>query len=194
MSDSWRLFVALELPRELLRRIARVQDSLKLSIPDRAVKWVRPEGIHLTLKFLGDVPISQLDDIAAALERAVRGHSAFALEIEGLGCFPNIRAPRVLWMGMLGDVRQLAALQSSLEAEIAPLGYPSEERGFHPHLTLARAAREASRADLAAVGAAAEKGIGNLGGWRVESVSLIRSQLRSDGAVYTRVGEVKLER
>jgi RNA 2',3'-cyclic 3'-phosphodiesterase len=189
-----RLFIAIELPRDILRTVERVQSQLKSSMPGRGAKWVRPEGIHLTLKFLGDVPISQIDAIIDEIAAAAHGHTQFFLTIEGLGCFPNTKNPRVLWLGLTGDVRDLAALQAGIEERIAPMGYPPENRGFHPHLTLARSARDARRDELAAIGKAAEKGLGTLGSWRVDEVSLMRSNLRPDGAVYSQVAKVPLDR
>jgi 2'-5' RNA ligase len=189
-----RLFIAVELPGDILATIERTQNQLKNAIPSRAAKWVRPNGIHLTLKFLGDVPARELEAIIEKMQAAARGHIAFFLNIEGLGCFPNTKNPRVLWLGLTGNVRHLAALQASVEEEIAPMGYPTEDRGFHPHLTLARSAREAPRDDIAAIGRAAEKGLGSLGSWRVEGISLMRSNLHPDGAVYTQEAYVQLDR
>jgi RNA 2',3'-cyclic 3'-phosphodiesterase len=189
-----RLFIAIELPRDILRTVEKIQSQLKSVIPGRAAKWVRPEGIHLTLKFLGDVPLSQINSVIDEMQAAARGHTQFFLTIEGLGCFPNTKNPRVLWLGLTGDVRDLAALQAGIEERIAPMGYPSEERGFHPHLTLARSAREAHRDELALIGKEAEKGLGTLGSWRIDEVSLMRSDLRPDGAVYTQVAKVPLDR
>lgn len=190
--DQWRMFIAIELPDDLLRTIERTQNSLKRAIPDRAAKWVNPDGIHLTLKFLGDVPISRIDEVVREMRTAVEGHQAFYLNVEGLGCFPNMRNPRVLWLGLSGGVRNLAALQNDIEQFVAPLGFPPEDRPFHPHLTLARAAREARRDEIAALGQAAERGIGTLGSWRVDAVSLMRSQLHPSGAVYTQEADVPL--
>jgi RNA 2',3'-cyclic 3'-phosphodiesterase len=192
--ESHRLFIAIELPLDLLRVVEKTQSDLKRSIPANAARWVSPSGIHLTLKFLGDVPVRQIEPIIAGMQEAVRGQSTFYLSIEGLGCFPNAKNPRVLWLGLTGNVRQLATLQSSIEAQIAPMGYPTEDRGFHPHLTLARAAREARREEVAAMGKAAERGIGALGSWRVDAVSLMRSQLRPEGALYTQEAIIQLDR
>jgi 2'-5' RNA ligase len=193
MSEAWRLFVALELPPNVLTTLARIRSGLKRSIPSGAVRWVQPEGIHLTLKFLGDVPVSQLADLKTALEQAAGGHSPFELEIRGLGCFPNTQRPRVLWVGVGGDLPRLSALQSAVEQFIAPLGYPTERDTFSPHLTLARTARQAGREEIAALGRVAEQtDIGQAARWRVEAVSLMRSQLKPDGAVYTEVHQVKL--
>lgn len=194
IAESQRLFIALELPPDLLRIVAKTQSDLKHSIPANAAKWVNPSSIHLTLKFLGDVPVHQIDLIIERIEEALRGESTFYLSIEGLGCFPNAKNPRVLWLGLAGNVRQLATIQSSIEAQIAPMGYPTENRGFHPHLTLARAAREARRDEIAELGKAAERGVGSLGSWRVDAISLMRSQLRPQGALYTREASIQLER
>ncbi len=193
MSEMWRLFIAVELPEPVVKSVAKVQGDLKRAIPDRAARWVRPEGIHLTLKFLGDVPIDQLDNLRGGMSDAASGHETFFLGIQGLGCFPNLKQPRVLWLGLVGEVQALAALQESVEACIAPLGFPSESRGFQPHLTLARSGRDATREELAALGRAAERGLGQIASWQVKNFSLMRSQLRPEGAVYTRVWDVSLE-
>ncbi len=196
MSETklWRLFIALELPLALLEAIARAQDKLKRTFPPRAARWVDPYGIHLTLKFLGDVPVDQIGAIKAGMAKAAQGQRTFRLAVKGLGCFPNIRQPRVVWAGLAGDLDALAALQASIETHMAALGYPTEERGFNPHLTLARVGRNASREEIAALVEAARKTtVGTLGRWQVEGMSLMRSQLRPAGAIYTQVGEVKLE-
>jgi 2'-5' RNA ligase len=186
------MFIAIELPDNLLRAIEKLQNSLKRATPGRAAKWVSPEGIHLTLKFLGDVQVSRIDEVVREMQAALEGHQSFYLNVEGLGCFPNLHNPRVLWLGLTGGVRELAALQNDIEQFVAPLGFPTEDRPFHPHLTLARTAREASRDEITAIGQAAERGVGTLGGWRVDGVSLMRSQLRPSGAVYTQEAEVLL--
>lgn len=193
MGEAWRLFIALELPGEVLAAIARAQDSLKRAIPEQAVRWVRPEAIHLTLKFLGDVPREQMAAVQEGLSSACAGHHPLALGIEGVGCFPNSLRPRVVWLGVTGDVQKLAALQESVERHIAPLGFPTEGRGFTPHLTLGRTQRSASRDAIAQIGRAVDRGIdGQLATWQVDGVSLIRSQLRPEGALYTTLFRVGL--
>jgi 2'-5' RNA ligase len=193
MSEAWRLFIALELPRNVLTTLAHIQSDLKRTTPPGAVRWVQPKGIHLTLKFLGDVPVSQLTDLKAALEQATSSHEPFELAIEGLGCFPNTQRPRVLWAGVTGELSRLNALQSAIERFIAPLGYPTERDTFSPHLTLGRTARQAGRDETAALGRLVEQtDIGQVARWRVEAVSLMRSQLKPDGAVYTELHQAKL--
>lgn len=186
--EHWRLFVAVVLPDSVLAQVGRVQERLQGLAPERAARWVRPEGIHITLKFLGDAPVSQLDALRAALDAAVEGHSAFELYAAGLGAFPHTKQPRVLWIGLSGDIAELNAVRESVEERISPLGFPTEKRDFHPHLTLARAARGASRADQAALGELVDKiDLPRLVTWRVEGISLIRSDLGPGGAQYTQV-------
>jgi 2'-5' RNA ligase len=188
-----RLFVAIEVPPEILAVVTETQQTLKRTIPASAVKWTQPHGIHLTLKFLGDVPVDHIKDIVTGLNEAALRYTPFTLYVAGLGCFPNTQRPRVLWLGLTGSVRDLAALQQSVEAGLSPLGYPTEARAFHPHLTLARASRNAQKDELAAIGKAAECGVGELGDWTVEAISLIRSQLGPGGAVYTREAVIPLD-
>ncbi|MBN1429606.1 MAG: RNA 2',3'-cyclic phosphodiesterase [Anaerolineae bacterium] len=193
MNESRRLFIAIELPPDILKTIARVQADLKQAIPDRAVRWTRPEGIHLTLKFLGDVHPSRLDAIKAALRQAVTGHAPFELSIHGSGCFPDFARPRVLWVGLAGEMESLHALQTDVESSIAPLGFPTEERGFNPHLTLARTSQQASREDIAQIGKIVQAySVRQLVAWQVKSIYLMHSRLKPDGAQYTQVAEVAL--
>jgi RNA 2',3'-cyclic 3'-phosphodiesterase len=193
VSETWRLFIALELPPDVLTAIGRLQADLKKVIGPRSARWTRPEGLHLTLKFLGDVPVDQVAVLEAALRQVGPGHQPFELHARSLGCFPNLERPRVLWVGLAGDLAKLRALQADVEQRIEKLGFPADERGFNPHLTLARTAQAASRAEAASIGAAARQhDPGELVSWRVTSVSLMRSQLKPDGAVYTQVQVIML--
>jgi 2'-5' RNA ligase len=192
MPEKLRLFIAVELPAEVVDVLEKTQSDLKRVMPSRVVRWTRPEGIHLTLKFLGDVASDQVDDLQKGLLDATSGHDPFTLGVEGLGCFPNSKRPRVVWIGVGGDTRKLVALQKSVEQYIAPLGFPTEDRPFSPHLTLGRI-KQASRDDIARVGQIVEaRGPALSARWRVESISLMRSQLKPDGAVYTQLFEAKL--
>jgi 2'-5' RNA ligase len=194
MSERWRLFIAVEPPPPVLEAVRGAQNRLKRSVPDGVVRWVRPEGVHLTLKFLGDVPLSQLDDLQTALAAATTRPRRFALDVRGVGCFPDARRPRVVWLGLGGDLASLGVLQARVEEYVAPLGYPTEDRAFHPHLTLGRAERRASRDDLAALGELVDRTtIGPLADWPVGALSLVRSQLKPGGAVYTQVHQFDLE-
>ncbi len=184
--ENWRLFIAIELPPHILDHISAIQDWLRERVPPRTVRWVAPQGIHLTLKFLGDVPVRQQEALQEALAQAVRGHAPFQLAAGGMGCFPNPRRPRVAWVGVHENPEALQRLRDAVEAQIAPLGYPTEARPFHPHLTLGRVRRDARRSDVQALGTLiAESALQQRETWTVREVTLVRSQLKPSGAVYT---------
>lgn len=184
-----RLFIAIELPGEIKQGLAKLQEQLKGG--GAGASWTRPEGIHLTLKFLGEVPETKAPEIMSALTTAVRGTGKFRVEVRGAGAFPNVRNPRVLWIGVAGDLEKLAALQASVEGAMEGLGFESEGRKFSPHLTLARIKYLRPRDNWQR----AVEGIRdvNLGGFEADRVSLMKSELKPSGAVYTEVGRVELK-
>ena len=189
-----RIFIAIELPGEILRMMGQVQAQLKVGAPPGSVRWVHAEGIHLTLKFLGPVPASQVDAITAAMAAAARNVPSFTLTIGGAGCFPNLKHPRVVWIGINEPTGKLNSLQRAIESTISPLGYPSEERGFQPHLTLGRAARDALPNDLKRLGElVAAANVGTLGQVSVTEIALIKSDLKPTGAEYTTLQHVRLK-
>lgn len=183
-----RLFIAIELPEELKRQIAEVQDQLKQIGAD--ANWTRPEGIHLTLKFLGDVEESRVPAINEALAVACRGIGSLRLQVAGAGAFPNVKAPRVLWIGVRGDLENLRLLQAAVEDAMVNLDFAPEERAFSPHLTLARIKYPKPR-DKWQQKIEAIRDV-KLGEFEATSVSLMQSELRRDGAVYKEVVKVNL--
>ena len=184
--ESWRLFIAIELPPHVLDHLSALQDWLRERVPPRTVRWVAPQGIHLTLKFLGEVPLQQREALQKALAHAVHPHAPFELAAGGLGCFPNPRRPRVAWVGVHQNAEALRGLRDAVEAHMAPLGYPTETRPFHPHLTLGRVRKDARRQDVQALGTLiAKSAFPQRETWTVHNVALIRSQLKPSGAVYT---------
>jgi 2'-5' RNA ligase len=184
----FRTFIAIELNQQLRSALRNVQDKLKERTPPGSVKWVAPDGIHLTLKFLGDTPVSRIPDIEAALKAACIPFQPFEFSVEGRGCFPNFRRPRVVWVAVREKGQTLARLQVAVERTVAPLGWPTEDRAFSPHLTLGRVAKGADSRTVAAVGQAVEESVvERLGLQTVTAVSLIRSELRPTGAVYSRL-------
>ena len=184
--ESPRLFVAIDLPEEVRESLGRLQSDLR-RLDLSGLRWTRPEGVHLTLKFLGETPTSSIPAIEGALARAVQGTPPFRLALGEPGTFGNRRGPRVLWVDVEGDVQPLQRLQAAVERELEAAGFAPEEREFSPHLTLARVpqpprpglAERVSRA-LAAVAAPH-------GEIEVTEVVLMRSQLQPGGAVYSRV-------
>jgi len=167
-------------------------DDLRDRLPGRAIRWVRAEGIHLTLKFLGDVPAEALPDIKAATESAASGCGHISLRAEGLGCFPNAKRPRVVWVGLQGQLDTLHSLRDQVERHVSPLGYPTEKRPFNPHLTLGRVKSSNAR-EVSAIGQAVEKtSAGELARWTAQSLSIVQSTLRPEGAIYTTLATYNL--
>jgi 2'-5' RNA ligase len=180
-----RAFIAIEIPASIQAKLREVSNSLKGQIAAGAVRWTPPENIHLTMKFLGDVSPASMETVKKILAAEAARHSEFEIEVAGLGAFPNSRRPRVIWIGIQAP-EELKTLQHRIEEDAARLGYPVEERGFTPHLTLGRVSRNATGADLRQIGDAIEAAkVGCLGKTRVQAVKLFRSDLRPSGAVYT---------
>ncbi len=170
-----------------------LQDRLREHVAPRSIRWVRPEGIHLTLKFLGETRPDQVEAVKVALDRAASEVRPFAFTVGGMGCFPNTRRPRVIWVGLYEPSGTLSRLRDAVESHVAPLGFPTEKRPFRPHLTLGRVQRYASKSEVREVGeVVAASEIGNLDEMRVERVSYIKSDLRPGGAVYTTLYEAQL--
>lgn len=192
MAETLRLFVATTLPASILENLAAIQQRLRVDIPHGVVRWVDPRGIHLTLKFLGDVPASQQPELESALNDAVGDREPFELVLSELGCFPNVRRPRVVWVGLAGALQELRGLRDDVERTIAPLGYPTEDRPFSPHLTLGRVRREASASQASLIGAQVMRSQHtDLRAWRVSSLSLMQSELSPAGATYTELHRVR---
>lgn len=157
------------------------------------MRWVRAEGIHLTLKFLGEVGQREVGEVSRLLREVVPRVAPFVMEVTGLGCFPSLRRPRVIWVGIEESTGRLSTLQSQLEAGFKRLGFEPEGRRFHPHLTLGRLRRGATPQDLHPLRALLEsKSLGRLGEAPADQVCLFRSELRPTGAVYTRLATARL--
>jgi RNA 2',3'-cyclic 3'-phosphodiesterase len=189
-----RCFVAIELGPELREGIAGTQQSLARVFPKGAVRWVAPTSIHLTLTFLGDVSASRIPEIEERLRTECPPCRPFSFTGEGVGCFPNLRRPSVVWVGVSEPTGSLKRLLRAVERALKPLGFVPEERAFTPHLTLGRTNRMAPSAALAAVGTAvAAAEIGVVGVSPVSQVVLMRSELLPGGPRYTPLASVALE-
>jgi 2'-5' RNA ligase len=187
-----RLFVAIELPPEVREALARVQAGLKDGEMAR-LRWVKPESIHITLKFLGETPAVRQAPIEHALSEAVEGVAPFAVTLGKLGKFGGRQNPRVLWVDAAGDTEALSDLQKRVEEQLSPLGFPPDDREFSVHLTLARVPDDLQREVARAVDEA-------INGTEVpdlpipvSEVVLMRSELRREGAIYTRLASFRLE-
>ena len=157
------------------------------------IRWVRPEGVHLTLKFLGNVAESRVQPIAAAMGRAAEGVAPFVLQVGGVGVFPHLRAPRVLWVGVQGNLEPMVQLHERLEEALEAHGFVKEQRAFSPHLTLGRAKGRLSSPDLQRLAQAIDwlRDIGPAE-LPVANLSLMESRLTRDGAVYHRKAQILL--
>jgi len=190
--DKLRCFVAVPIDQAIVSTLQEVQDKLAHAIPRDSVRWTTAEQMHLTLKFLGSVPSSALNDLEAAFRSACEGASAFSLTAREVGAFPSLRNPRVLWVGLTGEIEPLRALQGRIETILAPWAQKAEDRPFHPHLTLGRVRENAGRharqigEQLQAFRAA------EFGDWQATEVRLMRSQLSPKGSTYTTLAAVPL--
>jgi len=179
-----RAFLALDPPEEILREIGRIQDRLRKGIHGD-LRWVRPEGIHLTLKFFGDISENAVVNISAVAGQAAAAVGPFALVIGGTGVFPDPSRPRVVWLGMNGEVAQLVTFQQGLERAFREIGFPPEERPFRPHLTLGRIKSPKGLTGLAE--ALEKENTVTAGSFTASGLNLFQSDLTPRGAVYTRL-------
>lgn len=183
---TWRTFIAVELDQAVKAELQRVRTWLGDQVPARTIRWVNVDGIHLTLKFLGDTPTDRVADVEAALARVADATQPFTVTIGGVGCFPNARQPRVVWVGVQEATGDLLRLQEAVEAQVAPLGFPTERRPFSPHLTLGRVQRYASGSEARRIGEVVlASSVGTLARMQALEVSYIKSDLQPSGAVYT---------
>ena len=184
-----RTFIAFELPAAVTQLAAAVQDDLmsrKLKL-----RWVRPQNIHLTLKFIGEMQTARTAEVAEAIRRAARGTAPLALSVQGMGVFPGMRRPRVLWIGVGGQTDALRKLHAAVEDEMAALDFPREERPFAAHLTLARIDRQVDPQRLL-------DGIQAVGRFEpklftASELILFKSDLKPQGAIYSALEKASLE-
>ena len=190
--EQVRSFIAIELPDELKLGLTQLEAQLKMS-KQPWVKWVDPYSIHLTLKFLGSIAVDRISEITRAMEEAIQGISPFHLEVKDLGVFPSLRRVQVAWVGISGEVDKLSQLQQHLESNLARLGFAPETRPFTPHLTLARLRNRASLDERQSFGQLiATTRFEATYTIKVDAISLMRSQLTREGAIYSRISSVRL--
>lgn len=190
-TESLRLFIAVELPDEVKQALRDLRAEIERhNLP---VRWSDPDGTHLTLKFLGATAAAQLASIGSALTHVAARRRPFTLHTTDPGVFPSYRAPRVVWLGVGGMLAELNALQADVERLVAPLGFPTEQRAFNPHLTLGRTVKDARGIEIEAIGRAVRSAPSPRSRtWTVTKLSLMRSELRPQGARYTALEEYGL--
>jgi len=180
--ESWRVFIAIELPAGVRQKLKAHIGRLRESVPEASASWSREDNLHLTLKFLGDTPVARIESLSQATKTAASAVSAFELVVKGCGAFPPRGQPRVLWIGVEDPSGQLSRLHQALEDECAQAGFAREQRSFHPHLTIARLRKPHGSRQLAIrhqeIGFEAET-VG------VSALAVVRSELRSEGSRHT---------
>ena len=192
--EQVRSFIAIELPDELKLGLAQLEAQLKMS-RQPWVKWVDPYSIHLTLKFLGSVNVDRINEITKVMEESVQGIPPLHLEVKDLGVFPSLSRVQVAWVGVSGEVDKLSQLQQHLETNLARLGFAPESRPFTPHLTLARLRNQASLDEQQKFGQLiANTRFEATYTIKVDAISLIKSQLTREGAIYSRISLVALKK
>lgn len=187
-ADTVRVFVSVGLSVEAREALIDAVEHIRQEVPG-GIQWARPDGMHLTLKFLGNIPSANVSPLLECVREFTSANRGFGLQLTRLGMFPNRRKPRVLWAGVGGDLDTLSSLQQAAEGAVNALGYPPEQRPFRPHITLGRPRRSVSDAQLARIGAVVS-GITPLApvSWQVDSVDVMRSELHPSGARYTVLG------
>ena len=190
---SIRTFIAIELSPRVLDALEEVQERLCRGEGGRAGRWVKRHNIHLTLKFLGQVPAEQLEAVHGAVACASEGCRPFVLTLTDLHCLPDLRRPRVICVGVQEETGELGRLHEAAERELGQLGFPAERRRFRPHLTLGRVRKQAARREVAALAqSVATHKVGERVQMRVDGVTVVRSELTPEGPIYTRLFEAPL--
>jgi 2'-5' RNA ligase len=188
-----RAFIAVELPETLKKELYELEAQLKNTSPP-IVKWVDPNSIHITLKFLGEISEDSVDELTLAIEESAQGIQPFQLEVREVGAFPNLERVQVLWVGVKGELEQITQLQKNIESNTEQLGFSRESRAFSPHLTLGRVRNEARPNERQRLGKLlTDTSFAALHNVNVAAVNLMKSQLTPTGPVYTCIGSVKLK-
>lgn len=188
--EKIRAFLAIDPPEGIRETLVSVQNTLKKELP--GVRWVSPEGIHLTLKFFGQIGKRELASITALVPQELMDASPLKLSIESIGVFPHLRRPRVLWLGTGGEVEKLVNLTNHLECSLEKAGFPREERPFTPHWTLARFNDFRELNLLSRI--VEENREKQWGVFEAEALILFRSELTPQGAIYTPLEIFKLRK
>lgn len=182
-----RTFIAVELTEEFKKKIEELQTPLKRINAD--VSWVKPGNVHATLKFLGEVPEDKIERVFEGTEKALERMRGFKLSLKDLGCFPNLRRPRVVWIGVEKGKEELALMAKKIEQEMENIGYPKENREFSPHLTIGRVKSPKNIEKLAEQIKITNFQTGEID---IKEVVVMRSQLNPAGAIYTPLNKIAL--
>jgi 2'-5' RNA ligase len=187
-----RVFIAVDIDEHIRKALGNLQSELQGKIDARRsdIKWVNPESIHLTLKFLGEIKDEQVVEVCDIIKQVAQRHSSFELAVESLGCFGG-KSARVAWVATAAGTDELARLQEDIEKQLAQAGWPPENRQFTGHLTLCRIRNSKAGFELAQV--AQNYGDYRLGTTYIDAVTVYQSQLTPKGPIYTQLGNYELQ-
>lgn len=180
-----RTFIALDFSPEIIRKINEIIDYFKTQTPERALKWVAPENLHLTIKFLGEVPEKKIEQIKSLINETLDDVKSFEIGVEKLGMYPNSQKPRVVWLGVRG-AGPLKEIHKVLDSQLQKAEIQPDNRGFSPHLTIARVRRNADIQSVKEIGETLSKfKVDSLGTCTVNHIILYKSELTPQGPIYT---------
>lgn len=182
-----RAFIAIETTAEIKSALAALQGDLRRAGAD--VNWTKPDNIHLTLKFLGEIDQGRLSELQSACAETAAAFQPFSLSVNGAGFFPNRQRPRTLWTGLAGEIEKLMEMQRRLDEKLAAMGFEREEKAFRPHLTIGRVRSNANARELVA-----RAGVYSLPAlsFDVREIVLMKSELHRAGAQYTALAKAPL--
>lgn len=190
MTETYRLFIAIELPSSAKMALGTVQGKLKSAT---AVRWINPNSIHLTLQFLGETPVTQVEVISEALRKTVPALAPFTLSLAGVGVFPNLKHPRIVWAGISDGADEVKTLNKAVIDVTRTIGFQPESRPFAPHLTIGRTQKWARNNDYAQIASEVKDcRVAHIDRFPVNRVGLIRSQLTPKGPIYTSLATIRL--
>ncbi len=182
-----RAFIALDLPARSRDLIQQQTAFLRNQLGNELIRWVPAENIHLTIKFLGEISNAHLTFLKQMITQTAESCAPFDVQIGGLGCYPNPRAPRVIWIGLHAP-QALSSLQKNIEAGAVRLGYEAENRAFSPHLTIGRLRQNAPSAELPKIRSALNAAqLGKMDVVRMDAIHLFKSELTPNGSIYTKL-------
>ena len=180
-----RTFIAVPFPAEIISKIAKITTYLQTQTPNKALKWVAPDNMHLTLKFLGDVREDRKQELNLCLQKALQKQTTFNITIEGMGMYPNARQPRVVWLG-IKDQGNLKQIHNELAKALQGFDPAPEKRAFSPHLTIARVRQNGGHNTVRQIGEVLSQfKVDSLGSFEVQTVHLFKSDLTRRGPIYT---------
>jgi 2'-5' RNA ligase len=182
-----RTFIAIELPERIKKKIEELQAPLKKT--NAFVSWVKPENIHVTLKFLGEVPENKINEVFSATDKALEGAKKFTMSLKGMGAFPDFRRPRVIWIGAGSGEKELSYLANRIEEEMEKIGFPKEERKFSAHFTVGRVKSPKNIEKLMELVKASDFQTDDI---EVSEMVVMKSQLHPAGAIYTPLKKIPL--